>query len=826
MTLELTDRAELEAARESLTPQLVLKIDGLDTVFGAVEILRLIRIGDTGLLIGDDWVIGGLTPVEDQEDAIKLDGSSSRITQQIEPDKGSVSSVSSVQLSLIDFNNVVTEVISPGVVLDDILGRKATLYMGFQNTAYPDDFVPIFVGVIDDVESAAGVVKLNIAHPEQKKRQQIFTRISTSLNGGINSAVTTLTVDSTSGMLSQFSGTPSGVPDDDISYYVRIGDEIIQYTGVTATTITGCTRGALGTTAAAHADGDGVDTFYVLEGNAIELALKIMLGGQNGFWVPGDLEVTSFLAVDGEGDIANAIFFRGLDVAQEYGVTVGDFVNTYSATDPSNVISLQPITAVEKIDGGSYIVIDDAVTLVREEDSPATIGFRSQWDTLGHGLAMTPDQVDIEEHLYWRDLLLADFNYRFYLKDTMSGKEFLDKELYAPMAAFSIPRKGRCSMGYHLAPIPRGEFKILNDDVIKNPSKIKLRRTVNKNFYNTIVFQANQSAIEDKYLLGYIYQDADSTGRIPMGNRVFKFESSGIRDDLDAALKTESIATRLLNRYKFGAEFIQGLEVFLKTGWVLEPGDVVLFDPENLQISETLDGTRNKRIKAWEIVNKSLDLKTGAVTLDLVDTNGNYDERYGLISPSSLTDSGCTTTALYLQESFGGYYPDHENKKWENYVGLPLRVHSEDYSFDETVTLDSVDPSDPMLITVTPALSGPPPSGYVVDIGDFPDTADATDSELYKVIHGFIGKSSTVASLGAPDTTVFSVQAGDADDIQAGDTVRVFSADHVRDSGDVEVLSRSGNQLTLETALSFSIQTGDIVYLNIFPDRSKIYRVL
>ena len=66
----------------------------------------------------------------------------------------------------------------------------------------------------------------------------------TLLNGGINDAVTTITVDSTADFPS--AGT------------ITIGSEKITYTGITSTTFTGCARGAGGTTAAAHSDNDPV----------------------------------------------------------------------------------------------------------------------------------------------------------------------------------------------------------------------------------------------------------------------------------------------------------------------------------------------------------------------------------------------------------------------------------------------------------------------------------------------------------------------------------------------------------------------------------------
>ena len=73
---------------------------------------------------------------------------------------------------------------------------------------------------------------------------------STAINdgSGINDSVTTITVDSTSGFSS--------------SGYIAIETEIIQYTGTTATTFTGCTRGSLSTDASSHNDNDIVKEVY------------------------------------------------------------------------------------------------------------------------------------------------------------------------------------------------------------------------------------------------------------------------------------------------------------------------------------------------------------------------------------------------------------------------------------------------------------------------------------------------------------------------------------------------------------------------------------
>ena len=56
----------------------------------------------------------------------------------------------------------------------------------------------------------------------------------------VNATATTITVDSTA--------------DFEDNGFIRIGNEVISYTGKTATSFTGLTRGAGGTTAAAHSN--------------------------------------------------------------------------------------------------------------------------------------------------------------------------------------------------------------------------------------------------------------------------------------------------------------------------------------------------------------------------------------------------------------------------------------------------------------------------------------------------------------------------------------------------------------------------------------------
>ena len=72
---------------------------------------------------------------------------------------------------------------------------------------------------------------------------------SLTLNGGISSSDTTITLSSTDGLSS--------------TGYIQIGTEIINYTGKTPTQLQSCIRGQAGTTAAAHLTGASISVPYL-----------------------------------------------------------------------------------------------------------------------------------------------------------------------------------------------------------------------------------------------------------------------------------------------------------------------------------------------------------------------------------------------------------------------------------------------------------------------------------------------------------------------------------------------------------------------------------
>lgn len=145
-----------------------------------------------------------------------------------------------------------------------------------------------------------------------------FFDFSTTLSSSVSNSVTTIPVVSTSG----FSTTGA----------IFVGAELITYTGKTATSFTGCTRGAAGSQAASHSSGDAVagaqvataNTSTLLELNTTSLSngvtlntstqeISVAIGGTYNFAfsvqlnnsATGQSRVAVWFAVDGV-DLANS----------------------------------------------------------------------------------------------------------------------------------------------------------------------------------------------------------------------------------------------------------------------------------------------------------------------------------------------------------------------------------------------------------------------------------------------------------------------------------------------------------------------------------------
>lgn len=730
MGLTLSQATKDQLSKVSKTPVLVMCLEDHDRCYGSATLFELIRIGDPGLFIDGTWVIGGKRAIGDQSELLSMKDSTNSLKTVLDVDKGRGSTITNMEIGLVDFDNEASELISPGVVLEDVLGRKALVYLGFEGVPF-SEFDLIFRGNIDDIKTSPGLVKLNIAAPDNKKRQLIMPHTDTIITAAINAVQTTgIFLENADELI---------IPNADTSFetYVRIEDELIRYTGITGLELTGVSRAQLGTVANSHDDESNVASFYRLTGNAMRLALKLMLSGPNEFYKTG-LDITNFVSIPGLDPNYQAIYFDGLDIKEIYGLEVGDVVSTTGAGDAANNFSNRTVTGVTLTESGSYIEVDGA-PLVLEADSPATIDLKSQFNTLPDkvGLQMSPDEVDVAEHLRIEQLFLSSFEYDFYIKETIeNANEFIEQEIYKPASAYSLPRKARSSVGYLSQPIPSIDtVTIAEKDVVK-PQNLVLRRSTAKAFFNHIVYAYEEDTLEDKFLRGRVVRDATSTNRIKVGTKALTVVSKGMRDILNGFQNAGIASDRRIKRYRFGAEMFENVELTLEKGFSVEIGDVVIFNPENLQVTNTLDGSRNKPSRLYAVENKSFNITTGAITVALTDTGYDTQARYCLYGPASKIKVGISNTKFVIEPLGRPNFGANEWQRWSRFPLVAVKVRSDDFTtrFFQTIITNIAGNT----ITVRDDMGFTPVAGDVIELANY-DFADTTDQ--IKLLYGFMRDS-------------------------------------------------------------------------------------
>lgn len=733
MAISLTNRTQRALREAGIEPNIIVRFEGLDVSFSAQAVKEFIKINDPDLYIGDeDFYIGGLRDIDPAKNKTLIDGEGTtfRIQQQMNHDEGKSSSISTMTIGMIDKDQYVTLLISPGQILEDIIGRKAQIFVTYGQVSFFEDAIEVFKGFVSTADSGTGVVRFKINHPENKKKVDLFKAVETRLDANINASQTTLTVEDGSTFIE---------PVGPMNSYIRIGEEIIEYTTVTGNTFSGLTRGVLGSTATGHNTGDQVRALYALEDNPLDLALQLMMSGHGTDPIYENIPVTHFLQIGASTtQIANAIYFNEINISRDYGVRAGDTITITGAANGANNVT-RTVTDVVRTDSGYYIVVDGAA-LVLEQDSSAVMETYTQFNTLPDGMRMKPDEVDIDEHERIRDFFFSSAQMRFYIKeDQIEGKEFLDEQIYKPIACYALPRQARASVGYTVGPIPGEEIKTLDISNIKNPNELRITRSSARSFFNEVVYKYDDTPLvaDEKFTSGSIVISATSKNRIPGVNRSFVIESQGLRTDLNAQNIVASNAQRILDRYQFAAETIE-CRALLRDTAGLEIGDIVVVAFNELQVSDISRGDRQFEPRLFEVLNKTLSLKTGDVDLMLLDTGLNIDTRYGLMSPCSPIGGVISASQFVIAPDplYPSRYGTDEYRKWESIINISnpisIRVHNADYTVDEDLVVTNISENtftlqDPATITLT--------AGLIVE---FTGYADTDTSEKQKLVYGYM----------------------------------------------------------------------------------------
>lgn len=627
---------------------------------------------------------------------------------------------------------------------------------------------------------------------------------------------TTLHVTSTAGML-----LPNAA--EGFRTLVRIGDEFIEYTGLTETTITGCTRAAMRlrdpkTFAVHHENEAEVNSCLLLEGNAIDLALKMQMSGGDEYFLT-DYPVTSLGVIGNGTEISNAIFFANVNLDDKAGLVSGDKILIQDDENPGNNFS-GVVEQVVNVREGAYVLVDKIfpVTLA----STARVSFGSKYNVWPDGLMMGGDQIDVPLFEQIRERFASSIlSYSFLIEDQIEGRQFIDQDILFTTGALSIPRKGKTSCGYNSPPLATGELKKFDSSNTTKPSGNKITRSINSNFYNNIVFKYGKTLIEDRYLSGEVFLDGDSFAKTGKIKRTLTILGKGVLPTPENKEKIKVLCQRILDRFKNGAEEIT-VKSFFGPSFNVDIGDSVLFGDTVMNLPDTKSGSRDFAPRIMEVKNKKTAIQTGENELVLVDTGyGLSDASFGVVAPSSLIGTGSTATTVKIKDSYD-FSLFRERYKWDPFINRKILIHSEDWTRQEEAVLLGFDPVDDYKMVLDHALGFVPQDGDVVDIVNYDEDADRFD--LYK--RAFVYTNPSVSVVSGASQSVFDVAGADIGKFTEGCSVCLHNEDYSLFSDVFKIQSIAGNTITLNGDLGFVPDSSCSVEMIGFPDGGAPYLYL
>ena len=792
-------------------PMLILEIEGSQYLYGSAPILETARWDDPRINwdneIGVTW--DGEIEKEISRPYIIMKGKTTKqLTQQLLVDKGGSGSVATMNIELVDYRGEVAQDLSFDQI-GEPLGKPAKVWMGFKGGRYPQDFIRIINGYIDDLRYNAGSITVSVALSTNLLRQSAYEQLQTQLTANINSVQTSIPVVATGELLNSL---------DAITSHIRIDDEIMEVTGFTSNSIS-VIRSRLGTIAASHDLDADVVSHYRLEGHPIDLALKLLLSSEGNEFKETPYTISAINRISSTEVIIGAIICDTSDIEELTGLVEGDFIQIPAPSANAGIYTVQGFGQLDT--GKSYILTGQP--LVEETGLNYILSVKSKYNVLPDGAGLEIDYVDTAAFEATKAIYSASFvDYDFLLKDTMEDvREFIIKEICRPMSLYLIPRKAKTSCKFTAPPFSIEELPVLNTQNLYDMTKIEMRRSTHKYLLNNVVFRYNQGILEDQFFDKYVRSNADSFTRIRVGRKRQEIESTGLRRDPEVVQNSDRISTQLLNRYKFGARYVRNLKVLLNVGLTIEIGDIVFFGGEDTQLVNIQTGARDLPVVQYEVINKKLDANKGECILELLETGFGVDGIFAVFSPSSPLLAGSTSNRLLLGTLWDSDQFETEREKWERWIGLKVRVRSDDYTYDELATISALDPNTPNGLILNPPLPSAPAAGYYVELAKYTDYTTEDIEEIAKLNYTFTMPQAEISAV--TSSQIFDVI--DASELTVGMEINVHAENYTLDSEVRTIDDITGNTITLDEALNITPAIGHKVEVYKYAE-AKGYRIL
>jgi len=789
MAFQLTAKTRSILNQIQKNPSIVLNIEGLDLFYSSSVVFKRIA-WDDGFLWDNGLFWDSSAPSDEFLSYIDLSKSTKVIGQQIYPDKDGSSSISTMQISIIDKDGSVSRALALNTITE-ILGKKTEVSLGFLGANYPSDFMPLMNGFIVDYYYSAGTVNINISHSDALRKQSVLTGSSTKLNGALNISDLVFNVDDASELV---------LPTTEMNSYLVIGDEIMQVASVSGNQITLSQRSVLSSVGSAHDDEAEVKFSYLLTGSPLDLAQKIMQSSTGNEFYTSDYKVVSTNFVSDTLDISRAVVVSDANIERSSGLISGDLIEI----DTYGVLTVNSFGILDS--GLSYIVVEEFIA--DGEDLDLNLKFKSQYNVLNFGLGMLPFEVDNAEFENVKTNFSPNFTeMEFYIDDGIdNARDFLNKELAFVAGCYFIPKNARTSIKFLSPPLSDQQLPTLNETNVLNLIDLRPTRSINKFYYNDVLYSYNKSFLDGEFKAFNEYIDADSLSRFNVGKKQLVIESNGLRNNTATVQTINRLASRFLDRYNQAAIYIKGVKLPFKTGFNLQIGDVILFGGQGVLLADYDTGIRQLPLEKYEIINQQIDL-SGTVTIDILSTGFLLEGTFARFSPSSYVSSATTTSIIIKPfNTASGYITERD--KWASLVGVKIRVRSEDFSYDEITTLTGLDAQNANTIIVD-ALPTAPLEDYIIELAnyDLQDNYGVNEvTDKMKLTFSFTMPQVLVTTV--TSSTIFEVS--DVSQLKVGDKIAVHAPDFSTDNISTTILDITGSELTVDD-IGFTPSTDDIV---------------
>jgi hypothetical protein len=303
--LSLSDRLSRIFHKE-YTPILILEIAGLPTVSSG-PVSKTLSFDDPLFRFDNGYNFDSLVTNKAILQIVDLKTSSGNFSQRIDQQRSSTSA-QTFSVSLVDKFGIVTQWITPGFFIDEIIGKKAKIYLSCVGGVHPFDSVILMNGFVDGESSDQGRVSISLSSAEKIKQSDLFPKTSTTVIN-VPAITTTLSASVPNDATSPFPVvSTAGFPQADVNpnrWNITINGDLLSYSYKDATTLYFHQFGEVTTVHSAYSAGATVSLYTNI--NAADFNIRIADVSQ--IITPNsDTTLTCYVKIDNE-----VIKYTGVD---------------------------------------------------------------------------------------------------------------------------------------------------------------------------------------------------------------------------------------------------------------------------------------------------------------------------------------------------------------------------------------------------------------------------------------------------------------------------------------------------------------------------------